>query len=548
MSHDSASAPLVGSAPSNVKSPKSILVSSGGGGGGRRFFGFWRGAGAGASGGAIATPTNNRHQTKRNESMEANTEQQHSNSLPSVSVIGSAPIVSPPVPAPRRRWLRYPVRVPILSLLLVSLLARSSEGWTSIAGFVCGFLLFEGFSAPDTGQPNRIDTLVRRWILACKRIRGKKKRTKQEKQEQRTRMSRLVLCLRFPFVPCRRRPTTPRVFDSDADVNGDGESESVDSSVTALLGADDNEEDSDVLLDVAVSVCEDQPRAEGELQATEGGPTATPTLTSPAMPAAGTPTSSRANSADSHITPLHPLTDLTSESITESISDSITELTDSLPSLPTVSPLDAADRDLTAASLAAHHDVSSVVGGVAHWAHMSISLRFTLYNFHIHLHHWVYLLIILLFLYLEQHYWKQHAASSSVYSFASAFCLGGSVQGLKYADWANVIWRKQQEKKQHERRNSRIALASLNRRQSNGDGDNQHHPHASTALDQADDSTGASPHSPSLLSHLDASFHHDEEDEVAFTAIPPLLPLNRIISAPTIKDIEAQQYEYKTRQ
>jgi hypothetical protein len=52
------------------------------------------------------------------------------------------------------------------------------------------------------------------------------------------------------------------------------------------------------------------------------------------------------------------------------------------------------------------------------------------------------LLIICFFLYCEQVLWKDHAASYPVYAFASAFCLGGSVQGLKYADWHQVLWRK----------------------------------------------------------------------------------------------------------
>jgi hypothetical protein len=114
-------------------------------------------------------------------------------------------------------------------------------------------------------------------------------------------------------------------------------------------------------------------------------------------------------------------------------------LADALPSV-TVSSLD--DGDLLTDEGEA---TRGVVGGKATFAHVSVSLKFTWRAFHIHLHHWVYLLLLFVFLTLEQTLWSDHAASYPLYAFASAFCLGGSVQGLKYADWRNVIWRRAQE-------------------------------------------------------------------------------------------------------
>ena len=296
---------------------------------------------------------------------------------------------------------------------------------------MCGFLLFEGFSAPDTGQPNRIDTIMRRLILECKRRFGsKRKRTRKEKAEHRSRLSRLVTCCRLPFTwctcCCRRRTQRRRsINNTQADTND---------SDSLLASHSVPEDDTDVLLDVAVSVTEDEP--------TKAGSAASPTT-----PSTGATSASASSTSHSHSsTPLHPLHDLT-DSLTDHLKDSISE------ALPTVTSLDPTDVNDTVdgetgsatSSSARSPPVVKTIGGKAHWAHMSISLRFTIYNFHIHLHHWVYLLIICLFLFLEQHYWRDHAASYPVYSFASAFCLGGSVQGLKYADWFNVIWRKQKE-------------------------------------------------------------------------------------------------------
>jgi hypothetical protein len=331
---------------------------------------------------------------------------------------------------PARKWLRYPVRVPILALLLVSLLARTSEGWTSIGGFLCGFLLFEGFSAPDTGQPNRIDAWIRIAMVAIQKCRRKRKAngstkpTRKEKRQERqelSRMRRVVQSLMAPCTWCCKRK--PKHHERRHSHSGDLPE------TTNLLAA---EEDTDVLLDVAFSVAEDKL------------PPAPPSST------VGSAQASRPETPAAEAqTPLHPLTNLVEESLTEELTEqlkeSIEKIEAALPPLPTVTALDAADATTGLPAPPTSAATVGTVGGTASWKQMSISLRFTLYNFHIHLHHWVYLLIICLFLFLEQTYFAEHAASSSVYSFASAFCLGGSVQGLKYADWSHVIWRRQRE-------------------------------------------------------------------------------------------------------
>lgn len=344
--------------------------------------------------------------------------------------------------APRRRWFRYPVRVPILSLLLVSLLARTSEGWTSIAGFLCGFLLFEGFSAPDTGQPNRIDAVMKRLIASIQRCKRRRRHRNAAKRraariaaeaggtDARARrcscVTSLLRALRKPFSwcarMCRRRRHSPHGYHSAAT----SVPSAMDGATVAPLlldgqpGAPPVEEDSDVLLDVALSVTEDA-------------------QVPPSRPPSTEPT---AAVADSSLTPPNAVAAAASEVLGSAPLHALSELADSL----SVSSLDAADT-------AADDATTTVVGGRAHFANVSVSLRFTFRAFHIHVHHWVYLLFVFGFLFLEQTLWAEHAASYPVYAFASAFCLGGSVQGLKYADWARVIWRRTQDAR-HERHHS----------------------------------------------------------------------------------------------
>ena len=352
--------------------------------------------------------------------------------VPSTPTSSSAATAAPAPAA--RKWLRYPVRVPILALLLVCLLARTSEGWTSIAGFLCGFLLFEGFSAPDTGQPNRIDAYIRIAMVAIQKCRRKRKAngstkpTRKEKRQERqelSRMRRFVQSLMAPCTWCCKRK--PKHHERRHSLSGELPETS------NLLAV---EEDTDVLLDVAFSVAEDK------------FPPAPPSST------VGSAHNSRpATPAPEVQTPLHPLTNLVEESLTDELTEqlkgSIEKIEAALPPLPTVTALDAADATTGLPAPPTSAATVGTVGGTASWKQMSISLRFTLYNFSIHLHHWVYLLIICFFLFLEQTYFAEHAASSSVYSFASAFCLGGSVQGLKYADWSRVIWRRQREQQAH---------------------------------------------------------------------------------------------------
>ena len=420
---------------------------------------------------------------KRQTSMEMQQAHAAAAAAATAAAATAAAITSPSTAAaaaaapPRRRWFRYPVRVPILSLLLVSLLARTSEGWTSICGFLCGFLLFEGFSAPETGHPNRFDTLMRKCtnsIRACRKRRRKRAagslarrrmsaqvglgslaaHATQESFRKRI-MGRLSSWIRSPFracvACCRRRAKkhsatqAPRNSNTDSDdpasarpllsENESGaefpRSSPDDSAATAaaIEAAVAEEEESDVLLDVALSVTEDLEAPTTSASNAGGGD---------ASAAGGAATS---QTTDAPNTPLHPLTDLT---------DSSPLLLPSLPSLPTVSSLEPADLEDDPPSVSAsgsgpgsadgtHASTNlGVTGGVVNFAHVSVSLRFTFRAYHIHLHHWLYLLIILLFLYMEQVWWKEHAASAPIYAFFSAFCLGGSVQGLKYADWSET--------------------------------------------------------------------------------------------------------------
>lgn len=358
--------------------------------------------------------------------------------------------------------------MPILSLLLVSLLARTSEGWTSIGGFLCGFLLFEGFSAPDTGQPNRIDAWIRKGMVAfqkCRRARrqatgGRAKPTRAEKRQERQELSRMRSIVHYILRPCtwccrRKKPHHDRrhsqANESAQAGSGGGGGDGETATLLAAAAADEEEEeDTDVLLDVAVSVTEDA-----------APPPATPSTADPAHPPRpGTPAIAAAPDVVPQ-TPLHPLTNLVAESLTdeltEQLKESIEKIEKALPPLPTVTALDATDTAADLPAAPTHAATVGTVGGKASWMQMSISLRFTLYNFHIHLHHWVYLLIVCLFLFLEQTYWAEHAASYPIYAFASAFCLGGSVQGLKYADWSHVIWRKQREQQSHQHQHQQHA-------------------------------------------------------------------------------------------
>lgn len=349
---------------------------------------------------------------------------------PSTAAAAAAP--------PRRRWFRYPVRVPILSLLLVSLLARTSEGWTSICGFLCGFLLFEGFSAPETGHPNRFDTLMRKCtnsIRACRKRRRKRAagslarrrmsaqgglgtvaaHATQESFRKRI-IGRLSSWIRSPFraclACCRRRskkhagahavrnsntdsddPASARPLLSENESAADfPRSSPDDSAATAatIAAAVAEEEESDVLLDVALSVTEDLEAPPASAANSAGDSSAAGAAAASQSPAG----------ADAPITPLHPLTDLTDSPL----------LLPSLPSLPTVSSLEPADLEDDPPSVSAPGSGSAehastnlgVTGGVVNFAHVSVSLRFTFRAYHIHLHHWLYLLIILLFLYMEQ--------------------------------------------------------------------------------------------------------------------------------------------------
>lgn len=371
-----------------------------------------------------------------------------------VAAADGDPSSAAPAAAPRRRWFRYPVRVPILSLLLVSLLARTSEGWTSIAGFLCGFLLFEGFSAPDTGQPNRIDAVMRRCVASIQRCKRRRRHRHAAKRraarmaaetagtDTRTRarscscVTTLLRLLRKPFSwcvrACRRRrhghgyhhhsaaTAVPSAMDGAtvAPLLLDGED-----GRREAAGAPPAEEDSDVLLDVALSVTEDAQ-----------APPSRPPSVEPAAAAGAT--------ADSLLSPPGAVAAAATDVLNSAPLHALSELADSL-SVSSLDAADTADDDAT----------TTVVGGRAHFANVSVSLRFTFRAFHIHVHHWVYLLIVCGFLFLEQTLWSEHAASYPVYAFASAFCLGGSVQGLKYADWARVIWRRTQDAR-HERRHS----------------------------------------------------------------------------------------------
>jgi len=359
---------------------------------------------------------------------------------------GTSSITSPPI---RRRWLRYPIRVPLIALLLVSLLARSSDGWTSIGGFVCGFLLFEGVSAPETGQPNRCD----KWMRALMRKIGvwrRNRRTRRhrrrlllrqvhEEHEQISKLGSFVLCFRVPFLWCFRSCIPTRLLQRRRSTRNNNR-RTIDPSQSEQSGEESRdrttmdrdrdpqpaaEEDTDVLMDVSLSLVEEEADDRNKTNTTDASSSPTPIT---AATASATPAQSASGTPSSSI----PSTPRPS-------------LTDSL-SLPTVSALDASDLVDDAHLTGDRRPSQAIVGGQAHWHNYSVSLRFTIYNFHFHLHHWLYLLIIFLFLYMEQVYWSAHAASNSIYSFASAFCLGGSVQGLKYRDWARVIWRKTKEK------------------------------------------------------------------------------------------------------
>jgi hypothetical protein len=207
-----------------------------------------------------------------------------------------------------------------------------------------------------------------------------------------------------------------------------------------------------VLLDVALSVTEDPEEGRNAASpptaaaapsdvsgtAADGDEAGAGTGADGVLPAVAPPSSSlsRAGSGIAHSPP--PLFAPPSTPL-HSLSEFADHLADALPSV-SVSTLDEGDL-LTDEGEATR----GVVGGKATFAHVSVSLKFTWRAFHIHLHHWVYLLLLFVFLTLEQTLWSDHAASYPLYAFASAFCLGGSVQGLKYADWRNVIWRRAQE-------------------------------------------------------------------------------------------------------
>jgi hypothetical protein len=83
----------------------------------------------------------------------------------------------------------------------------------------------------------------------------------------------------------------------------------------------------------------------------------------------------------------------------------------------------------------------------------SISLKCRLCrDWHLHLHHWLYLqLILVCLLYVDAVYMRLHYIDSSelmtrdeslveMLAIAIGFCLGGSVQGFAYDDWSKVIY------------------------------------------------------------------------------------------------------------
>lgn len=88
----------------------------------------------------------------------------------------------------------------------------------------------------------------------------------------------------------------------------------------------------------------------------------------------------------------------------------------------------------------------------------SVSLRFTLYDYHCHVHHWLYCLFFytvswLLFV-VSLHPLVSSASSDSGggsgsgrwwYDVLAGWCLGGVCQGLKYDDWSHVLWRREAE-------------------------------------------------------------------------------------------------------
>lgn len=66
----------------------------------------------------------------------------------------------------------------------------------------------------------------------------------------------------------------------------------------------------------------------------------------------------------------------------------------------------------------------------------SVSLRFTVRSYHLHVHHWLYLSLLytaaLLFI---------PSSSVHIQHLIAGWCIGGICQGLKYDDWHQVMWR-----------------------------------------------------------------------------------------------------------
>lgn len=61
--------------------------------------------------------------------------------------------------------------------------------------------------------------------------------------------------------------------------------------------------------------------------------------------------------------------------------------------------------------------------------HISTSLKFKIYNFIIHIHHWLILIGLYLFFY------------SVDYNLCSLLCIGGIIQGIVcYDDWFRVVY------------------------------------------------------------------------------------------------------------
>ena len=93
----------------------------------------------------------------------------------------------------------------------------------------------------------------------------------------------------------------------------------------------------------------------------------------------------------------------------------------------------------------------------------SISLRFTVRDYHCHVHHWLYCLAgyavsCALFVVFVPPMLSPRSGSGIGsggserwwYDVWAGWCLGGVCQGLKYDDWCHVLWRREIEQQQHQ--------------------------------------------------------------------------------------------------